>query len=274
MMQRKREFSRWIISKELKDTTVVEDLPENEKGKPYVITPLGSRVKRILIAGVVTSKNVEDNLTKMTLADGAGSFYISTFRNDYQPGIKEQADSVEVGSSLVVMGRISTFKTDDGVLYLNINPEMISAASQAGIAYWTSRTALVAKRKILAAKEANKLEKPDKGALVLMGYSEEEAECALRQLNYYKTYDLNAFLDVITSVPKAPEVGTAASPSRDQVLDYIRSNADPQKGAQYEDIVAHMKEKNVDQSDVDELLNVLGSDGEIYEVSLKRYKAV
>lgn len=274
MMQRKREFSRWIVSRELKDTTVVEELPENERGKPYIITPLGSRVKRILIAGVVTSKNVEDNLTKMTVADGAGSFYISTFRNEYQPGIKDKADSIETGSSIVVMGRISTFKTDDGVLYLNINPEMINPASQVGLAYWNSRTALVARRKILAAKEAKKLEKPEKNVLTSMGYSEEEAECALRHLEHYKTYDLNAFMDVIVSLPKGAETVITSSPSKGEVLEFIRSHADPQKGARYEEIIAHMKDKNVDQADVDEILNVLGSDGEIYEVSLKRYKAV
>ena len=274
MMQRKREFSRWIISKELKDTAVVEDLPENEKGKPYVITPLGSRVKRILIAGSVTSKNVEETLTKFTLADNAGSFYVSTFKNDYQPGLKEQADSVEVGSSVVIMGRVSAFKTDDGVLYLNVNPEMISPASAAGLAYWISRTSYVARRKVLAIREANKLETPDKGSLVSMGYSEEEAECALRSIKQYKGYDLNGFLDVVSSLSKAPQVETGASPSREQVLEFIRSHSDPQKGTRYEDIVAHMKEKSVEQSDVDEILNLLGSQGDVYEVSLKRYKAV
>ncbi len=274
MMQRKREYSRWIVSKELKDTTFVEELPENERGKPYIITPLGSRIKRILFAGVVSYKNVEDNLTKITVADSAGSFYTSTFRNEYQPDLKDKADSIEVGSSILVMGRISTFKTDDGVLYININPEMFGSASPECLAYWSSRTALAARRKILAAREAKKLETPDRNALMAMGYSEDEADCAIRHLEHYKSYDLNGFMDVITSLPKGMESNVAVSASKDLVLEFIRSHADPEKGTRYEDIIAHMKDKNVDPADVDEMLNVLGSDGEIYEVSLKRYKAI
>ena len=72
MMARKRESSKWVFSKELKDTTFVEEMPENERGKPFVVTPLGTRIKRILIAGIVTAKNSEENLTKLTVADNLG----------------------------------------------------------------------------------------------------------------------------------------------------------------------------------------------------------
>jgi RPA family protein len=275
MISRKRESSKWISSKELKDTTFIEDVPEGERGRPFVITPLGTRVRRILVSGIVTAKSIEENYTKLTVADNIGSFYVTVFNSEYQPETKEIADTLELNEAVTVMGRVNTFKTDDGVIYININPEKIMHVDSVMLKYWTSRCQRIAVRKILAISEMSKLDSPDKGKLVAMGYSDEEADCAIRHLEHYKSYDILGFREVITSASRIP-AGEAedASSAKDEVFQFIKTHADPQKGCKYEDIVAHMKEKNIDQAETDEFLNMLGSEGEIYEVALKRYKAV
>ncbi len=274
MIPRRRESSKWIFSKELKDTTFVEELPENEKGKPFIVTPLGTRVKRILIAGIVTSKNTEENFTKLTVADALGSFYVTAFTSEYQPEVKEKADSLEINGKALIMGRVNTFKTDDGVLYVNINPEMILTIDGVALNYWFSRTRRIATRKIIAIKELLKLEKPEKSSLISMGYTDEESDCAMRYLEHYRTYDVQSMLESVSSSSKVAETNREEASMKDEILDFIRKNADPQKGCRYEDIVAHMKEKNSEQDKTDEILNLLGSEGEIYEIALKRYKAI
>jgi RPA family protein len=274
MMSRKRESSKWISSKELKDTTFIEEIPEGERGKPFVITPLGTRVKRLLVSGIVTAKGIEENYTKLTVADSIGPFYVTVFNSEYQPDMKSTADTLELNESVTIMGRVNTFKTDDGVIYININPEKIMRVDAVMLKYWTSRCQRIAIRKILAIGEMSKLDSPDKAKLVAMGYSDEEADCALRHLEHYKSYDIQGFREAITSASNIP-VGEAEDASlKEEVFQFIKTHADPQKGCRYEDIVAHMKEKNADQAETDELLNMLGSEGEIYEVALKRYKAV
>jgi RPA family protein len=273
MMSRKRESSKWISSKELKDTTFIEEIPEGERGKPFVITPLGTRVKRLLVSGIVTAKGIEENYTKLTVADSIGPFYVTVFNSEYQPDMKSTADTLELNESVTIMGRVNTFKTDDGVIYININPEKIMRVDAVMLKYWTSRCQRIAIRKILAIGEMSKLDSPDKAKLVAMGYSDEEADCALRHLEHYKSYDIQGFREA-TSASNIP-VGEAEDASlKEEVFQFIKTHADPQKGCRYEDIVAHMKEKNADQAETDELLNMLGSEGEIYEVALKRYKAV
>ena len=274
MMARKRESSKWVFSKELKDTTFVEELPENERGKPFVVTPLGTRIKRILIAGLITAKNSEENLTKLTVADNLGSFYVSVFKNEYQPGLKEEADSLEINAKVVIMGRVNSFKTEEGVLYLNINPEKIMHGDSLSLAYWAARATFVVRRKILAIQEMKKLDSPDKQKIVAMGYSEEEAECALRHIEHYKTYNVTEMLAAVMSSSKMPSDSQEESGNKEKVLIFIKTHSDPQKGCRYEDIIAYMKDNGMEQADTDELLNQLGADGDIYEVSLKRYKAV
>ncbi|MCL4311822.1 MAG: hypothetical protein M1462_05280, partial [Candidatus Thermoplasmatota archaeon] len=72
----KRENSYWIFSRELKDSNKLE----GEEKRPYVITPLGTRLKRILITGVITYKSSDDRMVKMTIADYIGSFYLTAFK--------------------------------------------------------------------------------------------------------------------------------------------------------------------------------------------------
>ncbi len=274
MMPRKRESSKWIFSRELKDTTFIEDMPEGERGKPFIVTPLGTRVKRILVSGVLTAKSIEENYTKLTVADNIGPYYVTVFNSEYQPEIKETADKLDLNSMVTIMGRVNTFKTDDGVIYININPEKIMLVDEVMLKYWNSRCQRIAMRKIFAIGEMAKLDSPDKAKLVAMGYSEEEAECAMRHIEHYKSYDLQGFREAILSASKIPVPEAEDSSLKDEVFQFIKTHADPQKGCKYEDIVAHMKTKNADQAETDELLNLLGSEGEIYEVALKRYKAV
>ncbi|MCL5665440.1 MAG: hypothetical protein M1315_01205 [Candidatus Thermoplasmatota archaeon] len=273
MMQRKRETARWIFSKELKDTTVVEETKEGE-GRPYIITPLGTRIKRILLCGSVTSRNVEENMTRLTVADPTGSFYLSIFQSEYTPEVKASADTLENNSMVLVYGRINPFKTNEGALYFSVNPEMIIRADSGALNYWSIRTAHLTRRKIYAIREAKKNGAGDIENLVKLGYSRDEAESAINSLKHYGNYNVEAFLEALSMAEKSLVSGGKNAEVRDYILGIIAENSSDGKGCRYEDIVEAASKKDIDQSTVDEVLNILGSDGEIFEVSLKRYKVI
>lgn len=275
MAPKKREPARWIFAKELKDCVVIEDKDPDEKGKPYVITPLGTRAKRILLTGTVTSKNSEENLTKVAVSDTTGTFYINAFANDFNIEQKNALDGLETDVLVTIMGRINPFRTDEGVYYFNINPEFVSLSDSTAAEFWNLRTAYVARRKLYAIREAAKIESADEENLTKLGYTREEAQDAIRAREKYKDYDYQRFQEVVQGVMDAlVKPSDQSTETKKFVLDYVRDNDTDGKGCRYEDVVIAASNQGMEQTDVDEILNALGSDGEIYEVSLKRYKAL
>ena len=270
----KRVPAKWIFSKELKDTTFIEEKSEEERGKPYIVTPLGTRAKRVLISGTVTSRNSEENLTKVTVSDDVGSFYVSAFANDFNIEQKAMLDSLETNDIVTIMGRINPFMTEDGVFYFNINPELVIKSDETARSFWSIRAAHIAKRKMYAIREANKSESPDQENLAKLGYTEEEAECAIRSRGHYKDYDYQKFEEAISGIAGSAQVSQEVIAAKDMILGYIKNNDSDGKGCRYEDIIIAASNQGIEQTNVDEVLNTLGSEGEIYEVSLKRYKVI
>lgn len=274
MAPKKREPAKWIFAKELRDCNIIEEKDPEEKGKPYVVTPLGTRVKRVLLTGTVTSKNSEESLTKVAVADRSGTFYVNAFANDFNIEQKAALDGLETDSTVTVMGRINPFRTDDGVYYFNINPELVTVSDSIAADFWNLRAAYVAKRKLYAIREASKGSITDPENLVKLGYSTEEAEDAIRANAGYSSYDYQAYQEVVQGVIDSLTRPSQSTESKSFIMEYVRDNDTDGKGCRYEDIVIAASNRGVDQTEVDEILNSLGSDGEIYEVSLKRYKAL
>lgn len=273
MMPRKREFAYWIIARELRDSVVLEDNPEEERSKPYVITPLGSRVRRVLIAGKVTQKNSEENMTRMTVSDSSGNFYLSAFQNDFGSEGKIALDELELNDTVMVMGRVNSFQ-NEGKMYFNVNPEIATKIDDVALKYWNTRSNHVARRKIFAIRAAGSNESPTVDELTAMGYSGIEAECALRALKNYPGYSTSEIEAIVSGGAASMQQDSGNSRHKEFVLDYISNNDEDGKGCRYEDILAAAQNASITQADVDEVLNTLGSDGEIFEVSLKRYKAI
>ena len=271
---KRREPAKWILSKELKDTIVIEETVGEDQGKPYIVTPLGTRVKRVIIAGTITSSTVEDNLTKATVADNSGAFYVSAFASGYNADAKFSLDSMEQGSTVMLMGRVNPFKTEEGVFYFNINPEIVVRTDSPGLEMWKSRAVWIAMRKIYAIREAFKSEESDSNHLPGLGYSAEESECALRARKYYHDYDFQEFAKIAESVLKFSQEDSRNAELKDLIIAAIRKNDNDGKGCKYEDILSATLRDGVERVQIDEILNTLGSEGEIYEVSLKRFKAI
>ena len=272
-MMQKREPSKWIFSRELKDCKIIEELEAEERGKPYVVTPLGTRVKRVMLTGTVTQKFPDENLTKITVSDSVGSFYVSAFQSEFRQEQKDEIDALEINDTVFIMGRINPFKTAEGAMYFNINPEFTGKTNPETVEFWNLKTKYIARRKLYAISEAMKNPESDEKSLVQLGYTKEESECAIRARDKYHDYDFKNFEELIlSSSAKRPESNEIQY--KQVVLDYIKNNDTDGKGCRYEDLVIASSNLGIDQSKVDEFLNTLGSEGDIYEVTLKRYKAI
>ncbi|WP_162509574.1 hypothetical protein [Thermogymnomonas acidicola] len=141
MMSRRREQAWWLFSKELKDTTVVEERDEDQRGRPYIVTPLGARVKRVLVCGQVTQKRAEDTQVRLTVSDPLGPVYVNVFASDFNEKVMAEAAKVNVNDYIVVMGRTNVFRNSEGNLYVSVNPEFLRPADEMTRAFWNFRTA-------------------------------------------------------------------------------------------------------------------------------------
>ncbi len=296
MAYTKRENAHWLFSRELKDSTKLE----GEEKRPYVITPLGTKVKRILFTGVITYKTSDDRMVKMTVADYIGSFYLTSFKTGFSSEMAEEMDKFNVNDIVIVMGKVSSFKTDDGIFYFSINPELIKTIGEIERYFWGVRASYVAKRKLLAITEAMKDDIVSIETLIKLGHSQDEAEDAIRARENYHDYDFTSYMNAISSINfdspvmvenrQSPDIenpesfesqGNSSEPQNagasqtlnieEFVLSYIKNN-DSGPGCKYDDIIISSSNAGISREKVDEILNSLGSRGEIYEVSLKRYK--
>ena len=270
MMVRKREFSYWISARELREAKVQEETQEEERKRVYIVTPLGTRARRILFCGTVTQKNQDEGMTKATVNDGTSNFYITAFANDFAMDVKNAIDQIEPGTDVTVMGRINTYSSNDK-LYVNVNPEFMVRCNPETRRYWSTRVNYLARRKILAVIQARKSGSIED--LLSKGYTREEAESALRSVKNYPEYDLSQLQEAVSSEAVPPDSHENAE-HRSFVLEYVKKNDTDGMGCRYDDIVAAASNIGLQQSDLDELLNALGSEGEIFEVSLKRYKII
>ncbi len=269
-MMRKRERDNWIFSSELRDSIALED----EEKKLYALTPLGTKAKRVLFCGIVMSKQSDDKMTRVTVSDSLGLFYVSAFAGGFNPEEQKMLDSLETEDKIMLSGKINPFKTNEGSYIFSIRPEIVSKIETNEMDYWTIMTSYSTKKKIFAIREIMKIEDPDINKMVQMGYTNYEAECALAAIKNFKDYDFQKLMDGIETAVVSSKAEAKVPEARDMILKYIKENDSDGKGCKYEDIVVAARNMNVDQSTVDEVLNTLGSLGEIFEVSLKRYRGV
>ncbi|MCL5793468.1 MAG: OB-fold nucleic acid binding domain-containing protein [Candidatus Thermoplasmatota archaeon] len=271
-MARKREFTNWIFGRELRDSRELEERPDEERAKPYVITPLGTRVRRVLFCGLVSQKNADESMTRVTVTDGTGNFYISAFNSDFGMQAKAMVDALEINDQVLVMGRVSTYQ-NEGKTYFNVNPEIAIKVDSVSMDYWRMKTLHIARRKIYAIRMARNRPGSTAADIKAAGYSDLEAESAMKAMEKYPDYDLQEFESAIAAQIQ-PAAKEEHKSSKDFILQYIQANDTDGRGCRYEDLLAASQNASISQNELDDLLNSLGSDGEIFEVSLKRYKVI
>ena len=173
----------------------------------------------------------------------------------------------------MVIGRVSSFKGEDGRIFFNINPEMIYESDDESLSFWNARTAYLTRRRLMAIRETQKKEDYNEADLESLGYTKDESSGAVKARKSYLNYDYSKFQEILDSLVSTQEINENVSSAKKEILSYLTINK-IQGGVKYEDIVAEMATKNISQSETDEALNILGAEGEVYEPSLKRYSVM
>ncbi|MDR0767215.1 MAG: DNA-binding protein [Methanosarcinales archaeon] len=160
-----REIAVRMFAKELKDSDLVYREEEEQYAPQYVLTPTGAKANRVLISGVLTEvENIgtSSEYYRARIADPTGIFTI--YAGQYQSEAARFLSEAETPSFVTIVGKVTSFTTDDGNTMLSIRPEYIQKADEKDRSIWTAETAEKTYERIIAAEaQAEAAESEEKG---------------------------------------------------------------------------------------------------------------
>ena len=128
-----REVAQRLFAKEFNDSKFnVHSKPDevNQDGghaPNFIVSPLGSRINRLFVAGVVTEVDnigTEHDLWRARVVDPSGVFIV--YAGQYQPEAAISLSTMEVPAYVSVVGKARIYEPEDGSVFVSIRPEEIN----------------------------------------------------------------------------------------------------------------------------------------------------
>ncbi len=302
-----RETAWRVFATELNSSTL-EIKAQEEKMPSYVVSPLGAKINRVLIAGVMTEKenigSPDDPMWKARIQDVSGNYYISVGR--YQPEASAAMADLEIPCFVAAVGRVKAYTPENGDrTYISVRPEHIMKIDEDTRKDWLLETAKCTWFRLKMAKTALGMADAKVPDLIALGMTNTEAEGLLYALdNYGQMPDSSLYLKTIqnalrTLLPdKDVDFGFPEdlSDEPDEIdLDSDNgSSGDNHTHGQLEDIILNMLEEldtdgkgaprdelerraeaeGISSIELEEISNILMDKGLVYEPNLRYLKRI
>jgi RPA family protein len=212
-----RETSWRVFAEEYASSTM-EHTGEGDKPASYIVTPLGAKVNRMLVVGVVTEVEEVGEEDKpryrAKIDDPTGTFFLSA--GEYQPEAAAALSKISPPAFVAVVGKSRVYSPEEGVVYQSIRPERIRVVEGEARDYWVLETAKSTLTRIDAVQEALKMDQPSAGELIRLGYPENLAEGVVLALEYYKEVDLDRFRESVKDALRTVLPEGRKAPAREQ----------------------------------------------------------
>ena len=295
-----RETAWRVFAGEL-NSSALEKKGDEEKSPTYLITPLGTKLNRILIAGVLLEKqnigSEEEPLWKARVEDVSGSYFINVGR--YQPEAAAAMASLNTPSFVAVVGKIRTFRPDETRLLISVRPERIIEINAETRKRIVLETAQCTWRRLSNMKIALSMPDADADRLAENGIAKDEAEGILEAVAYYETPDSSRYLKLIQNslrmlLPdKDIDLGLPEDVSdlpdeiamdersdqndidkEDLVLDMLGELDRDGRGAPMDELIRRAASDGISNTELEEITNSLMDKGLVYEPVLGRLKKI
>jgi RPA family protein len=198
-MAQQRETAWRLFAVELNSSSL-EHQESGEKAPLYIITPLGAKVNRVLVAGVITEVDNTGTDTepmwRARVADPTGMFYISA--GQYQPEASQVLANIKPPEFVAVVGKVRTYKPEADVMYISLRPEVVKVIDAAKRDNWVLECCRQMRARINAMKEAMDMEPFDAGKLASLGYNRGIVEGVGRALEHYSGTELDRYTRMLT----------------------------------------------------------------------------
>lgn len=278
----------------------------------FVVSPLGARMNRLFVVGVLTStENVgEDGGNwRGQITDPTGVFYV--YAGQYEPEAANALSELEPPAVVAVVGKSRTYTPEEGGrTYTSIRPEVVKKVEVGDRNRWIMEAAQQTKARLEAVQTALEMDEPTADELVRQGVDRKLAEGIARALDHYGSPPLERYVAMVedaleTLLPgdaelkrdfapatdwdgddadvDGPDAGSdadggteaddAEEPSEaEDTILELVGTLDEDDGAPWEEIVAAAEEEDIAEEEVEEALNNLMDRGLIFEPVLGRLK--
>ena len=228
-MSNPREMAYRIFADEFNRSAVKVE-GEGEYSPNYVISPLGAKINRVFIVGVLTDvENLgspDEPFFRAKVSDTTGHFYLSA--GQYNPAATAVLADISFPAYVAVVGKVRSFEPEDGGFFVSVNPELIKEVDENLRDYWCVRTGKSTKERIEVYIEAEKMTKPEADELIKLGFTPAVAEGAILAIEHYGSVDTDMYfrnmVSALTTVlrEKQSEEFTP-TPSREINGEYLTS---------------------------------------------------
>lgn len=137
-----REVARRVFAQELRDSNLASKDENDQYAPQYVLTPTGAKVNRIFLVGTLIEKEdigTDSEYWRGRVSDPTGSFLV--YAGQYQPEAAQFLSNCELPAFVAVVGKTSTYTTDDGNVLTSIRPESIVEVDENTRNLWVLDTA-------------------------------------------------------------------------------------------------------------------------------------
>ena len=205
-----REVAWRIFAGELNDSSLVLTSDE-ERAPAYVVTPLGAKVNRVYVVGVITDlENVgspEEPLWRAKMADPTGTMFISA--GQFQPEAAIALSKMPVPGFAALIGKVRVYSPEEGVMYISVRPETVKTVPKELRDDWVMDGCRALKQRLEAFSEAKNMADPSVEELMSLGYDKNLAEGVMTAMEHYGDISLERYQTMLVDALRflIPEEG-------------------------------------------------------------------
>ncbi len=299
MMQsggRARRQPAWhMLASEFSEATL------NEKGSgeydpSFVITKLGAKVNRVIVAGLLERLEVRETSNGSTLYQGqmrdpSGLHYFSV--GDYASESMREltlslVEKTEVGEPVLLLmtAKSRWYQTDEGAVYTSLRPEEACEIDAKTYALWLTRASEGTLQRMKIHNDSLSAE-PTQEGLKAAGVPEHMIDGLLLSRNHYgefdtETYTLNVMqaldiaegrMDAASQPAPAPQTTLEGAESSDasdeddvkETLVAIIAQLDQGDGVDFETVLTNADARGIDRQLAESKLDELSNEGTLHE---------
>jgi RPA family protein len=294
-----REVAWRLFASEYNDANL-ETEGTGERPPSYIVTPLGAKVNRVFVVGVITDvENVGTDgqpMWRARVSDPTGTFHV--YAGQYQPEAAAALSKLRPPVFGAIVGKSRIYSPQPGTTYTSIRPETIKSVDEGVRDFWILEACRSLQRRLDAMAEAQKMDPLTKEGLVKIGVKEAVADGIVQAANHYGKVDLSRYTAMLAEglryllpeyretpppgeqVPEAPTPAVKEEPVREadesegKVLEIIAALDQEGKGAPWEGILERAASTGLSKDSLEESINTLLDKGLIYEPILGRMKKI
>ncbi len=300
----RRETAWRVFANEL-STSTLEIKAAEEKAPSYLVSPLGAKMNRVLIAGTLVEKTNsgtdDEPMWRARVEDVGGQFYLNIGR--FQPEAAAAIAGIEPPCYVAAVGRVRAYTPEGGRTMVSVRPEHIIQIDEGTLNEWLLEAAQSAWIRLKWMKKVVSVEDAKVPDLIAMGMNPTQAEGMLYALDnygsmpnsesYLKTIqnalrrilpekDIDfGFPEGVDDVPDEMEIGGGASDNgsgkaamEDVVLRLLEELDTDGKGAPRDELERRAEAEGVSSIDLEEISNNLMDKGLVYEPNLRYLKLI